>query len=158
MARQLRVTIAGRELVAHVDKGVVRFDDVDGEWTVERTSDGRLLVSTAATRLRVVASRTPASTWVGADGRAVEAQVESGRARARAGTADADALRPPMSATVVRLLATEGATVAEGDTLVVLEAMKMEMPIRAPRAGVITKVHCKEGDLVQPSTVLVDLE
>ncbi len=158
MARQLRVSLAGRDLVAHVDKGTVRFDGVDGEWTVTRAGDGRLIVSTSDARVRVVATRTPAGTWVGVDGRVAEAQVESGPARARARTADADALRPPMSATVVRLPATEGATVAEGDTLVVLEAMKMEMPIRAPRAGVIAKIHCKEGDLVQPSTVLVDLE
>jgi 3-methylcrotonyl-CoA carboxylase alpha subunit len=36
--------------------------------------------------------------------------------------------------------------------------MKMELPIRAPRDGVVTAVHCREGDLVQPGVVLVDLE
>ncbi|GMV23409.1 MAG: hypothetical protein AMXMBFR57_33580 [Acidimicrobiia bacterium] len=158
MARQLRITIGGRELVAHVDKGVVRFDGVEGAWAVARGQDGRLTVTAEGTPVRMCAARTPAVTWVGVDGRAVEVQVASGRARARAGTADADALRPPMSATVVRLMTSEGASVAEGDTLVVLEAMKMEMPIRAPRAGTVTRIHCREGELVQPSTVLVDLE
>lgn len=158
MARQLRITIGGRELVAHVEKDEVRFDGVEGVWTVARGHDGRLTVTSDGTPRRMCAARTSAGTWVGVDGRAVEVQVESGRARPRAGTADADALRPPMSATVVRLMTSEGASVAEGDTLVVLEAMKMEMPIRAPRAGTVTRIHCREGELVQPSTVLVDLE
>jgi 3-methylcrotonyl-CoA carboxylase alpha subunit len=48
-------------------------------------------------------------------------------------------------------------TVKAGDTLVVLEAMKMELAIRAPRAGVIRAVHCQEGALVQPGTVLIEM-
>jgi len=38
----------------------------------------------------------------------------------------------------------------------VLEAMKMELPIRAPHDGTIAAVHCREGELVQPGTVLVE--
>ena len=70
---------------------------------------------------------------------------------------DDDALMPQMSAKVIRVIVTEGQTVALGDTLVVLEAMKMEMPIRAPRAGVIKTVRCAEGDLVQPGTPVVEM-
>ena len=76
---------------------------------------------------------------------------------ARPASRDQDALSPPMSATVVRVAVRPGATVQAGDTLIVLEAMKMELPIRAPRAGTIRAVHCREGDLVQPGTVLVEL-
>jgi 3-methylcrotonyl-CoA carboxylase alpha subunit len=79
-------------------------------------------------------------------------------ARPRARTSDADALRPPMSATVIRIHVAEGASVSEGDALIVLEAMKMELPIRAPRDGVIKTIYCREGELVQPTTVLIDLE
>jgi 3-methylcrotonyl-CoA carboxylase alpha subunit len=39
----------------------------------------------------------------------------------------------------------------------VLEAMKMELPIRAPREGIIAAVHCEPGELVQPGVALVDL-
>jgi len=41
---------------------------------------------------------------------------------------------------------------------VLLEAMKMELPIRAPREGRVKALHCRPGELVQPGTALVDLE
>jgi biotin carboxyl carrier protein len=40
----------------------------------------------------------------------------------------------------------------------VLEAMKMELPVRTPRAGVVQAVHCAQGELVQPGVALIDLE
>jgi len=40
--------------------------------------------------------------------------------------------------------------------LIVLEAMKMELPLRAPHDGVIAAVDCREGELVQPGKVLVE--
>ena len=64
----------------------------------------------------------------------------------------------PMPATVVSLRARPGDSVDEGDTLMVLEAMKMELPIRAPRAGIVKAVHCAEGELVQPGINLVEIE
>ncbi len=51
-----------------------------------------------------------------------------------------------------------GQSVAEGETVLVLEAMKMELPVRSPRAGVVKAVHCAQGELVQPGVALVDLE
>ena len=70
---------------------------------------------------------------------------------------DAEALTPQMSAKVIRVLVEVGQTVAAGDTLVVLEAMKMEMPIRAPHAGTVTAVTCTEGELVTPDKPVVVL-
>ncbi len=48
--------------------------------------------------------------------------------------------------------------VRKGDVLVVLDAMKMEMPVRADADGIVTAVHCKPGELVQADAVLVELE
>jgi 3-methylcrotonyl-CoA carboxylase alpha subunit len=62
-----------------------------------------------------------------------------------------------MSATVVRIVAKPGAAVSAGDLLIALEAMKMELAIRAPRDGVVKAVHCREGDLVQPGAALLEL-
>lgn len=158
MAAKVRVTIGGRDFVATVDRGNVTIDGLDGVWTVAPRPDGRLAVGRGALSRVGTALKTTTGTWVGLDGVAVEAQVEAAGSRPRARTSDADALRPPMSATVVRVHVSIGAHVQEGEALVVLEAMKMELPIRAPRAGVVTAVHCREGELVQPSTVLIDLE
>ena len=69
----------------------------------------------------------------------------------------AQSLTAPMPARVSRILARPGAVVRKGDTLVVLEAMKMELPVRAPADAVVAAVHCREGELVQADRVLIDL-
>jgi 3-methylcrotonyl-CoA carboxylase alpha subunit len=66
-------------------------------------------------------------------------------------------LTAPMPATVLKVLTHPGATVKKGDTVLILEAMKMELPIRAPADASVTAVHCREGELVQPDVVLVEL-
>jgi 3-methylcrotonyl-CoA carboxylase alpha subunit len=98
--------------------------------------------------------------WVFADGDLTTVEVTEGPARARRrGTADAPpTLHAPMPATVVRIVAPPGTRVHRGATVVLLEAMKMELPLRAPHDAVVTAVHCREGELVQPNAVLVDLE
>jgi 3-methylcrotonyl-CoA carboxylase alpha subunit len=63
-----------------------------------------------------------------------------------------------MPATVVAIHAIAGQAVTEGETIIVLEAMKMELPIKAPRSGVVKAVHCAKGDLVQPGVNLLELE
>ena len=66
-------------------------------------------------------------------------------------------LTAPMPATVVKILVATGQTVKHGETLLVLEAMKMELPIRAPADAVVQAVNCREGELVQPDRTLVEL-
>ena len=63
-----------------------------------------------------------------------------------------------MPATVRKVAVEPGSVVKKGDTLLVLEAMKMELPVRAPADGVVKKVSCREGDLVQPGVPLVEIE
>lgn len=63
---------------------------------------------------------------------------------------------PPMPAVVGRVLVTEGASVEQGDALVTVTAMKMELTLRAPRSGV-AHVRVKAGDKVMPGDVLVDV-
>ena len=70
---------------------------------------------------------------------------------------DATALSAPMPATVRAVEVKAGDQVEAGATLVVLEAMKMELIIRAPVAGTVRAVFCEQGELVQPGTPLVDL-
>ena len=70
---------------------------------------------------------------------------------------DGPALSAPMPATVVATRAAPGRSVRAGDVLVVLEAMKMELTVRAPRDGVVDAVNCRAGDLVQPGVPLLTL-
>jgi biotin carboxyl carrier protein len=98
--------------------------------------------------------------WVFVDGEVIEVEIDEGRqeSRRRRDRGAHDALAAPMPATVTRILVEEGRHVARGDTLVLLEAMKMEMPIKAPHDGVITRLRCRTGELVQPGEPLVDME
>ena len=98
-------------------------------------------------------------TWVFIEGHTyvIEGADRDGDAREHA-TDDLVALSAPMPATVVAITATPGQEVAAGDLLVMLEAMKMELPIRAPRAGRVKALACREGELVQPGVPLVEME
>ena len=64
----------------------------------------------------------------------------------------------PMPARIVAIKVGTGDAVKSGDTLVVLEAMKMEMPVQAPGDGRVRTIACREGELVAGDAVLVELE
>jgi len=63
-----------------------------------------------------------------------------------------------MVANVWKVLVAPGATVAEGDTLVILESMKMEIPVVAPHGGTVTAVNVVEGGVVQEGDVIAVVE
>jgi biotin carboxyl carrier protein len=96
--------------------------------------------------------------WVHLAGRVFVIEPDEPLARRGGGAADQDALSAPMPATVVRVDVAAGDTVRTGDLIALLEAMKMELPIRAPRDGIIARVNCKAGDLIQPGEPLIDLK
>jgi acetyl-CoA carboxylase biotin carboxyl carrier protein len=62
-----------------------------------------------------------------------------------------------ITGTVWKIEVTVGESVAEGQTCVILESMKMEMPVEAPAAGKVEKIHCAEGQAVSEGDVLVSL-
>jgi len=68
------------------------------------------------------------------------------------------ALETPMPGRVIAVRVTPGQAVSRGQELLVVEAMKMENALRAPRDGVVKAVAAKDGDMVSPGVVLVELE
>ena len=74
------------------------------------------------------------------------------------GAEAAASLTAPMPGTVVKVLVEEGQEVAEGQLLLVLEAMKMEQPVSAPHAGVVQSLPFEEGSLVPGGAVLVEVQ
>ncbi len=68
------------------------------------------------------------------------------------------ALEAPMPGKVTAVKAGEGQAVRKGEEILVVEAMKMENAIRAPRDGRIRRIAARVGDMVAPGTVLVELE
>ncbi|HAS3626815.1 TPA: sodium-extruding oxaloacetate decarboxylase subunit alpha [Vibrio cholerae] len=71
--------------------------------------------------------------------------------------AEGDNLAAPLSGNIWKIHASAGDEVAEGDVLLILEAMKMETEVRAPRAGVISAIEVNEGDAVQVGDALLVL-
>ena len=67
-------------------------------------------------------------------------------------------VKAPMGGKVVEVLVSPGDTVQEGEDVVIIEAMKMEMPIVSDEAGTVKDVNCKQGDAVEADAVLVVLE
>ena len=67
-------------------------------------------------------------------------------------------VRAEMVANVWQVVASEGATVADGDTLVILESMKMEIPVLAETAGTLTKMAVAEGDVVQEGDLIAVID
>lgn len=161
---EISATRNGPEATATSDTEV-RFED--GSAALVRTgTDGRyevLLqggagddVATGADReFTVVAVPAGDSAWVQIAGELFEFRGRTGE-RASA-SQERDALSPPMAARVARVLVTAGQAVREGDLLIALEAMKMELPIRAPRDAMVVAVHCREGDMVAAGASVVEL-
>jgi 3-methylcrotonyl-CoA carboxylase alpha subunit len=69
-----------------------------------------------------------------------------------------DKIVAPLPGTVVALLAEEGVTLEKGTPILTLEVMKMEQTLRAPFAGVLKKIKCKVGDIVQEGVELAEIE
>ena len=67
-------------------------------------------------------------------------------------------VRAEMVANVWQVVASEGDPVADGDTLVILESMKMEIPVLAESPGTITKLAVAEGDVVQEGDLIAIIE
>ena len=86
---------------------------------------------------------------------AVKARAARPSAR-RATTSAGRDVTAPMPATVIKVQVKPGDAVKKGDVVVVLEAMKMELPLRALGDGVVSAVRCREGELVQGDATLVE--
>lgn len=123
--------------------------------SVHALGRARFVIDDGGSRRIAYAVRADGRTWVWCAGRQYVVDDERPVARAQADDVD---LQAPMPARVRSVAVSHGQEVQSGVVLLVLEAMKMELSIRAPRDGVIRAVHCAVGDLVQPGTTLVEFE
>lgn len=127
--------------------------------TVTSLSNGAYRV-TDGTRSWIAYAAGPADArWVFIDGRVyVVDAAPRGTPSRKKRSDDHGALAAPMPATVVTVNVEPGQRVARGDVLIMLEAMKMELPVKAPRDATVKAIACRQGDLVQPGVPLLELE
>jgi len=145
---------AGEHTVTVADDGSV---SVDGGRPIRTVAgpDGEIRVGEPP---RVAWTAAAGETrWVFLDGEVFELEVQP-EGRRRTTTGHQGSLSAPMPATVIRVDAAPGDVVRRGDPLIILEAMKMELPVRASADGTVKAVHCKPGDLVQPGVPLIEME
>ena len=128
-------------------------DAAEAEETGERQT---VVVEVGGKRLEVV---IPAGLGGLTAGPAAGAKKPKRAAGKKAGAAaSGDAVTSPMQGTVVKVVAEEGAAVAEGDTVVVIEAMKMEQPLKAHKAGTVTGLTAEVGATVTNGQVICELK
>lgn len=126
---------------------------------VEPLGNGRFRVGDGERNRVAYAVADRSGTWVFLNGRSYVVNRPDRNSRKRPAPRDDDvALSAPMPATVVAVKTAPGQDVREGDLLVMLEAMKMELPIKAPRAGRVKSIACREGELVAAGVPLLELE
>jgi biotin carboxyl carrier protein len=70
----------------------------------------------------------------------------------------AEKIHAEMVANVLKVVVSEGQKLAEGDTVVILESMKMEIPVLTESSGTLTKLAVKEGDVVQEHDLIAVVE
>jgi acetyl-CoA/propionyl-CoA carboxylase biotin carboxyl carrier protein len=150
-------TVHNRWIETEFDNTIPPFTGgADAEEEAEERE--RVVVEVGGKRLEVV---LPAGLGVGisAGGSSGKAK-KPGRKRSGHGPAAAsgDSLTSPMQGTIVKVAVADGDTVAEGDMVVVLEAMKMEQPLTAHKAGTITGLAATVGATVTSGAVICEIK
>ena len=67
-------------------------------------------------------------------------------------------IRAPITGSLWKVLVQEGDTVADGDEVMLIESMKLEIPVEAEDGGVVARIHVAEGDAVSEGQLLLELD
>ncbi|WP_033324814.1 biotin/lipoyl-containing protein, partial [Actinomadura atramentaria] len=155
-------TVHTRWIETEYDNRIPPYEGIAGP-AAEPPATERITVQVGGRRVEVVLPTALTAVASGAPqvGEAVLAGAVAARGRRRGGPGAArpsgDALVSPMQGTIVKLVVADGATVAAGDTIVVLEAMKMEQPLTAHKAGTVTGLSAGVGDTVAGGATVCEI-
>lgn len=144
------------ETVKQGDRVRVKVDDgAPVELTIVDQSDGLTVAKLGNRLLRFAAHKQgdKRQLWLNGQTHHYErVQVRGGGAAAAAGSLSAS-----IPAVVTDVLVEVGDAVTTGQKLILLESMKMVIPIQAPADGTVTAIHCAAGESVQPGVALVEV-
>ncbi|WP_439938640.1 acetyl/propionyl/methylcrotonyl-CoA carboxylase subunit alpha [Nocardia sp. N13] len=119
----------------------------------------KVTVEVGGRRLEVVLPAGLGGLAVGAGNGGNGAGKKAKRSAKKAGAAaSGDSVTSPMQGTIVKVVVEEGQEVAEGDTIVVMEAMKMEQPLKAHKAGTVTGLQAEVGATVTNGAVICEIK
>ena len=129
----------------------------DSEEPEEEAERQKVVVEVGGKRLEVVLPGGLAGLAPGG-GAANAKKPKRGKGRKAGAAASGDAVTSPMQGTIVKVVVEEGQEVSEGDTVVVIEAMKMEQPLKAHKSGTVTGLQAEVGATVTNGAVICELK
>jgi biotin carboxyl carrier protein len=157
MKLKLRLNGEEREIdvVRQGDRLRITMDDITTECRVVHTDGAAFIIEHDNRQLRAAGLVSGDKRQLWHKGQIISYErVVSGRSSAET---DKGALTASIPAVVTEVLVTVGQQVASGDKLILLESMKMVIPIVAPDSGVVTAINCAAGDSVKPGVPLVEV-
>ena len=170
--------VEGLHTTIDADLAILRHPDFAAtkhstKWVEEKLDLSKLVSTTGETQqnseglvekstvVEVNGKRFDVKVWVppvGGTAPTAQKTRSASRGASQSAGAASGTITAPMQGTVIKVLVTEGQTVAQGDAVLVLEAMKMENQIQADKAGTVSKINCKAGDTVGSGDVLLVIE
>jgi len=158
---EYRFQSQGKEYVVALESGPEGIrawvDGRERRFRLHPARDGTLDLEVDGRRHRISCARDGSSLHLACEGEGYRLQ-KLDPLSPRAPQQHEHGLEAPMPGLVRRVAVVAGETVRRGQTLVVLEAMKMEIRITAPEQARVIKLHCGAGDQVDRGQVLVDLD
>jgi acetyl-CoA/propionyl-CoA carboxylase, biotin carboxylase, biotin carboxyl carrier protein len=118
----------------------------------------KVTVEVGGRRLEVVLPAGLGGLGAGGSNGGAGAKKAKRSAKKAGAAASGDAVTSPMQGTIVKVVVTDGQEVAEGDTIVVMEAMKMEQPLKAHKAGTVTGLQAEVGATVTNGAVICEIK
>jgi acetyl-CoA/propionyl-CoA carboxylase biotin carboxyl carrier protein len=140
------------------DNQIPPFAGADGAEETEAGERQRITVEVGGRRLDVVLPAGFAAAAGSAAAGAGAKKPKRAKSKKAGAAASGDSVTSPMQGTIVKVAVEEGQEVAEGDVVVVLEAMKMEQPLKAHKAGTVTGLQAEVGATVTSGAVLCELK
>jgi acetyl-CoA/propionyl-CoA carboxylase biotin carboxyl carrier protein len=153
-------TVHTRWIETEFDNQLTPYDGPTAE-APEPGEREKVTVEVGGKRLEVVLPAGLGAVAGAAGGGGTAAKKKPARRGGGSGKSSAvsgDALTSPMQGTIVKIAVEEGTTVAEGDLIVVLEAMKMEQPLNAHKSGTVTGLTAEVGATVTAGAVLAEIK
>jgi len=162
--KRYHVNVEGEEYLVEIKDDEIYINGILAEesFLSALNDQGLYLIQTGEEKEEIHIQReTQTDFRITVDGHHLMAQIEEdtgrkNRKRKRNGNSDGE-VTAPMAGLIVEIMVSEGETVEQDQTLLVLEAMKMQMKIKSPAAGSVRQIHLQQGDRVEKGELILSM-